>query len=254
MNRLCSFVIAALLLAFKIVADEIPPTGKEAGRALALDLRDGRPNCDSEISGVLKIRAGKRREEIPVLCSIRLASNYWDAIYVTGPRSNRGASKFVVRHQASGSNQYFYAEAPAGSTEPGEARPLDVGETSRPLAGSDFWLMDLALDFLHWPDQERQKGEMRLGRPCYVLESRLPAPRGGVARVKSWIDKETGGILVAEAYDSENHLVKEFSLSGSSFKKVNGQWELEEMKIRSPKDNSQTILKFDLPDELKERR
>ena len=70
-----------------------------------------------------------------------------------------------------------------------------------------------------------------------------------VRRVKSWIDKETGGVLIAEAYDEKNRLLKEFNLSGSSFKKVNGRWHLEEMKIRNVRENSQTVLKFDLPEE-----
>jgi hypothetical protein len=91
---------------------------------------------------------------------------------------------------------------------------------------------------------------MRLGRPCYVLESINPdAP--SVVRVKSYIDKESGGILVAEGYDRNKKLVKDFSLGGSSFKKVNGQWQLKKMKISSPRKDSETVLEFDLPQESK---
>ena len=89
---------------------------------------------------------------------------------------------------------------------------------------------------------------MRLGQACYVLESIHPdAPL--VVRVKSWIDKDSGGLLIAEAYDRNKKLVKEFSLAGSSFKKVNGQVQLRRMKIRSPQKKSETVLEFDLPEE-----
>jgi hypothetical protein len=88
---------------------------------------------------------------------------------------------------------------------------------------------------------------MRLGQSCYVLESRDEGAKS-IVRVKSYIDKESNGLLIAEGYDSIEHLVKEFSLHGSSFKKVNGHWRLEKMSIRDVKKHSQTELKFDIPD------
>ena len=60
----------------------------------------------------------------------------------------------------------------------------------------------------------------------------------------SWIDNESGGIVQAEAYDLNNKLLKEFA--PKSFKKVNGQWELQEMEIRNVQTGSRTRLEFDL--------
>ena len=120
--------------------------------------------------------------------------------------------------------------------------PEDAGI---PLAGSDFSLADLGLEFLHWPQQQRLPDETRLGQACYVLESCNPAGRQ-IVRVKSDIDQETGGLLIATAYDANGRVVKEFSLHGSSFKKVNGHWRLEKMEIRNHKLHSQTELKFDI--------
>jgi hypothetical protein len=72
-----------------------------------------------------------------------------------------------------------------------------------------------------------------------------PKPEGaGYARVLSWIDNETGGLLRAEAYGADQKLVKEFSLR--SFKKVNGQWQLREMEIISYPADSRTRLEFEL--------
>ena len=58
-----------------------------------------------------------------------------------------------------------------------------------------------------------------------------------IVRVKSYIDKESNAPILAEGYDARDHLVKEFSLRGSSFKKVNGHWRLEKMGI-SDKENA----------------
>ena len=85
---------------------------------------------------------------------------------------------------------------------------------------------------------------MRKGRWCRVLESTQPQPAaGGYLRVVSWLDKETGGPILAEAYDRNNKLMKEFSIR--SFTEVEGQWQLQEMEIRTVTNRSRTRLKFD---------
>ena len=116
-----------------------------------------------------------------------------------------------------------------------------------PFAGSDFWQCDLGLEFLHWPTQKilPKTTNLKRGREYALLESTNPnPPTNGYARVLSWIDKESGGILAAEAYDANGKLLKEFE--PKSFKKVNGQWELSEMEIRNVQTGSRTRLEFDL--------
>jgi hypothetical protein len=57
-----------------------------------------------------------------------------------------------------------------------------------PFTGSDFWIADLGLDFLHWPKQRLLRKEMRHSKSCEVLESVNPqSVPGGYARVVSWI-------------------------------------------------------------------
>jgi hypothetical protein len=62
--------------------------------------------------------------------------------------------------------------------------------------------------------------------------------------VVSWTDEESGGIVQAQAYDFNNKLLKEFA--PKSFKKVNGQWELQEMEIYNDQTRSRTRILFDL--------
>ena len=113
------------------------------------------------------------------------------------------------------------------------------------FAGSDFWICDLGLEFFHWPQQKilPKTTPLKRGRDYTLLESTNPSTNG-YSRVLSWIDKETGGILQAEAYDATGKLLKEFE--PKSFKKVNGQWELQEMEIRNVQTGSRTRLEFDL--------
>ena len=114
-----------------------------------------------------------------------------------------------------------------------------------PFANSDFWICDLGLEFFHWPGQKIVKKENRRGRGCMVLESTNPEPStNSYSRVLSWIDEESGGIVQAEAYDFKNKLLKEFA--PKSFKKVNGQWELQDMEIRNDQTGSRTRIEFDL--------
>jgi hypothetical protein len=62
--------------------------------------------------------------------------------------------------------------------------------------------------------------------------------------VVSWIDIDSGGIMNAEAYDSNDKLWKEFI--AKSFKKIRGQWELEEIEMDNHRTDSRTTIKFDL--------
>jgi YD repeat-containing protein len=62
--------------------------------------------------------------------------------------------------------------------------------------------------------------------------------------VVSWIDIDTGGIVHAEAYDAAGRRLKRFE--PKALKKVNGQWQLQEMVIRNLKTGSRTTIEFEL--------
>jgi hypothetical protein len=113
------------------------------------------------------------------------------------------------------------------------------------FAGSDFKVTDLGLEFFHWPAQKVLKHEMKRGQACKVLESTNPEPStNDYSRVVSWIDNDSGGIVHAEAFDAKGKLLKEFA--PKEFKKVNGQWQLQEMEIRNVQTGSRTRMEFNL--------
>src|ERR1041385_7615442 len=195
---------------------------QRAGQSLAAELRSLRPSQSAGFGGVLKIRdAQGRPRQVPFTSRITAGETSWTADYDTARTTNQAAEKLRIIHRGSQPNQYFYARAPADGLQ-----SLTSEQAAIPFAGSDFYLTDLGLDFFHWPQQRLVKKEMRKGRPCQVLSSQ-PSPGAGTnayARVLSWIDTETGGLLLAEAYGPGDRLRKEFEVK--SFKKVDGQWQL----------------------------
>jgi hypothetical protein len=101
------------------------------------------------------------------------------------------------------------------------------------------------LEYLHWPDQRVTRKELCRTRSCKVLESVNPQPgTNGYSKVRTWIDRDTLGVIFAEAYDANGKLLKEFSPKGIS--KVDGQWRVGELEMRNVQTGSRSRLVFDL--------
>ena len=241
-------LIAALVLFFAVGARaETTNALSDAeiqGRQLAQQLCDTKPNQNFTSSGTLQIRDGKgSRTNFIFHGSVDVAESDWSSSYTVILRPDFfGKSSFEVCHKVGRTNQYNLKTV--GSCLIGE---ITGKELFQPFASSDFWLCDLGLEFLHWPVQKvlPKTTSLKRGREYTLLESTNPTPpTNSYSRVLSWIDKESGGMLAAEAYDAQGKLLKEFE--PKSFKKVNGQWLLQEMEIRNVQTGSRTRLEFDL--------
>ncbi len=249
MTPFASLLAVGLVVAQRAVAPvaELPPPDLQSGEALAEKLCAAVPVEKTQFSGVLKVRDREGHiTVIPVTCQVLPGEPTWQVIYDVPSTNGRVAERLTIVHSTNGPNRYLFAKAAKAGEPVGDAVALKSDEIAAPLAGTDFWLLDLGLDFFHWPTQRVIKTEMRKGRVCQVLESsQSNPPAGSYARVVSWLDKETGGPLLAEAYDRQGKLMKEFSIK--SLKKVEGRWELEEMEIRDVVKRSRTRLEFSFP-------
>ena len=214
----------------------LPP--EKAGKILVEHFRSGTPAERAEYKGKLRIRRGNNETVIPLTFRIEPGKNQWQVVYETGAAEGIQPERLVVIHKPDQPNEYLYSR-------PGkEPVSLKASEAFVPLATSDFALVDLGLDFFHWPAQRVLRGQMRKNRYTYVLDSRLDkSPAAGYGKVVSWIDKETGGPLVAEAYDTKDKLLKEFLVR--RFTKVDGKWQLREMEIRNVQTDSLTRIEFE---------
>jgi hypothetical protein len=239
-NRPALRLLLLLLCAFLALPARTESAGED-GTALAQELISQRPAAAATNTGTLRIRkSGQPARLLPLRVVLEPGTPDWQGRYEAGPETNRVI--LIIHHGPGASRGYTLIEP--GPDGPRTNRPGGNG-TMVPFAGSDFWVADLGLEFLHWPGQRLVAREMRRSRGCLVLESTNPQPApGAYARVRAWIDAENRGIVIAEAYDANNQLLKEFT--PNDFTKVDGRWELEEMELRNLQEKSQSVIKFDL--------
>jgi hypothetical protein len=238
MKARCAWLTVSLLLAgwsLRAVTTNDLATAEREGRELARQLRDARPTTGFTNSGTLAIRASKKqRSTIRFNSRVVVTETNWTSVYEATDGTNN-LSTFSVEHRPDSPSRYRL----------NCTNVLDASQTTLPFAKSDFWLADLGLEFFHWPVQLLTRKEIKRGEACSVLESRQPAPPpGGYSRIVSWIDNDTGGILLAEAYDAKGKLLKEFR--PTEFEKVNGEWHLREMEMENVQTGSRSTLVFDL--------
>jgi len=232
---------AILLLSSTAFAqlDRVLPRSEqaEAGQALAEKWRDAVPPENAEYKGALKIRATNgHTETIPLTFRIVTGATNWQTVYEAVATVKTPTQKLTIIHTPGQPNQYLFVDGANG-----QPVRLTTDQTAVPFAGSDFWLSDLGLEFFHWPTQRLIKTEMRKGQVTKVLESVNPQPTG-YARVVTWLDKESGAPILAEAYGRNDKLLKEFSIK--SVRKVKGQYQLQEMQIRNAQTNSRTRIEY----------
>jgi len=225
--------------AFGLEAPSLP----DDGQALAAHLRSTPPPEDVEVTGRIRIRLEDgRRTSRSFRYRVLSGGDQWQQIFESPAVGAQPAQTLVINHRVNAAPVYTLTESAGASN----TMTLTGDRAMIPFAGSDFWLADLGLDFLHWPEQRIDRNTrltMRKGRSCRVLESVNPEPgAAGYTRVRSWVDLKTGGIIIAEAYDKDNRPVKEFEIGG--FTKVNEHWALKNMEIRNLKSDTRTVLEF----------
>jgi hypothetical protein len=252
-----TLVAMSLLVAFGAVAattNELSDA-EIAGRNLVQQILELRPTTNFTQTGVLKIRDGKGKWTVFSLrCEVVVTPTNWQSIYetiITNTDGYTDGDYLKIAHADGQPGEYTWNNYTYHSAKINPLRSnLGGGERSGtkficPFSQSDFWAVDLGLEFFHWPQQKVLKKQFRGNCGCSVLESVNPNPSAnGYSRVVSWIDEESNGIVHAEAYDAQNKKLKEFD--PKEFKKVNGQWQLQEMEIRNVQTRSRTRIEFHL--------
>lgn len=250
----CILGLVGFLNAVTAATNELSE-GEIEGRDLARQILEERPSENFTNNGVIKIRDGHgKRTAFSVRCEVIITPTNWQSIYETVVTNSDGYTDgdcLKIVHADYQPDEYTWNNYTYQSARINPLRSdLGGGEWSGtkwicPFSQSDFWAVDLGLEFFHWPAQKVLKHEMKRGQACKVLESTNPEPSlNGYSRVVSWIDNDSGGIVQAAAYDTKGKLLKEFA--PKEFKKVNGQWQLQEMEIRNVQTGSRTRLEFNL--------
>jgi hypothetical protein len=208
-----------------------------------------RPPQDLTNTGSLTIRDAEGRERVvPIRFDlVRTGSNTIGIFQTVAPAA---PCKLSVEHSPGQASQYQLDDNAQTNGAP-SSRKLAGNETMVPFAGSDFWVADLGLEFLQWPDQFLLKKEMRQSQSCDVIESINPHPApGAYARVVSWLDIKAEGtglapVVHADAYDASGKIIKWFD--PTKLKKINGQFQVVEMEMRNRAAGTRTRLELNPP-------
>ena len=223
-----------------------PAEGERLATKLIAELLAQKPESSTN-TGTLKIRArGGSTKEVTVRFEVLVTPTNCSALYEV-PGGATEPTRLEVIHADDAPNRYLVSGASPAATNTPNTPPKELApnETMVPFAGSDFWIADLGLEFLHWPKQRVLRKELRLSQSCDVLESLNPqAPSGGYTRVVSWIDMNNGGIVHADAYDAQNELIKQFA--PTELKTIHGQKQVEAIEMRNRRTGSRTWIKFNL--------
>lgn len=210
--------------------------GAERGKALAAELRSRAPEPSLRTNTLRVENAAGQKRELKVKFETRPSSTNWVAVYEVLP-GQRTTGRLVITNAAGVTNHC--------ALEQGATQTLNGNDTMTPFADSDFWVADLALEFLFWPGQAVIKQEMRKGQACQVLESTNPNPKGAAyAKVVSWVDNDSGGIVHADAYDASGKIFKRFE--PSELERVNGHMQVKEIRMSNRKTGSRSWVVFDL--------
>jgi hypothetical protein len=213
-----------------------PVKAEKEGTEFVADLLAQKPDKAVTNSGMLTIRnANNKKTQIAVRFEVIPTETNWISLFQSVPAGDESPEVLVVIHSDNQPNQYQLRKQK-------QETALMPNQTMVPFAGSDFWLADLGLEFLHWPKPRLLRKEMRHYQFCGVLECTNPDPANGYQRVVAWIDMDTGAIVHADAYDSRKKILKEFD--PTDLKKVNGKHELEGMEMRNRQTHSHTTIRF----------
>ena len=216
--------------------------GERDARKLIDDIFHQRPASDAPTNGTLKMWDTDRKErEVRVRMQISETPTNWIHIYETLPANGKQGDKLTITHTPAQPTRYMLTKA--GETT---ATELSGNQTMVSFAGSDFWVADLGLEFLHWPKQRLVKKEMRYHKSSVMLESINPSPAtGAYARVDSWltIDLPHSPVL-AKAYDSSGKQIKEFT--PEDVERVEGKYQLHSIEMRNLKTKTKSVIEFAL--------
>jgi hypothetical protein len=224
-----------------------PVEGRKQAAELVANLLAQRPLLASTNTGMVRIRDsnGKRRA-LPAKFEILVTPTNVSTIYEAAASEGHPELRLVIVRANGQPNHYFLSERTSAAAS--KPRELAGAELMTPFAGSDFWVGDLGLDFLHWPQQRVVQKEMRQHVFCAVLESINPNPvPGGYAKVLSWIGishPDETVLVCAEAYNSKGKRLKEFT--PEDLEKIDGAYQLRSMRMANYETDSSTIIEFNL--------
>jgi outer membrane lipoprotein-sorting protein len=133
----------------------------------------------------------------------------------------------------------------------GAAKKITAARFDDKVRDSDISYEDLALKFLYWPNATIEGDQIMILRKCWIIKTEPPSKSDSqYSKAMLWIDKETGALMQAEAYNQDGKLARRFKVI--SPQKIDGVWLLKQMRIErmeqmraGREDRAPTYLEID---------
>jgi hypothetical protein len=219
-----------------------PVKAAREGKALVAELLSQLPESESRTSGMLRTRERRgKTTAYKVFFSVAPSGTNVISRYVARDESPTPFAELTIIQALGFPNRYFL------STRGEPANPISGAQLMHPFAESEFWIADLGLEFLYWPNQMVTGQEMKRGQWCEILESRPVDLVHGYSKVVSWIaSSQKPGIVIvqADAYDHNGRLLKQFS--PKKLQRVEKQWQLQQMEMLNRQTGTRSTIDFDL--------
>ncbi len=117
----------------------------------------------------------------------------------------------------------------------GSSEKLTPANFDKKILGTDLAYEDLALRFLYWPRATLLGEDTVKLRGAWKVRVDAPNRRTEYSSVNLWVDRESGALLRAEAYNWDGKMAKRFEvISGQKLPdNAEGKWYLKEMRIEN---------------------
>ena len=113
----------------------------------------------------------------------------------------------------------------------GSSEKLTPANFDKKILATDLSYEDLALRFVYWSRATITGEDSIKTRAAWKLLLNAPTHRTEYSSVNLWVDKDSGALLRADAYDWQGKLIKRFEVI--SGQKIEGRWYLKQMRIES---------------------
>ncbi len=143
----------------------------------------------------------------------------------------------MVRYQFSGTPpttvqvRYNEENSELQETTGGATEKLTPANFDKKILGTDLAYEDLALRFVYWSKAATDGEDTIKTRACWKLRLDAPNHRTQYSSVNLWVDKESGALMRADAYDWQGKQAKRFEVI--SGQKLEGKWYLKQMRVES---------------------
>ena len=157
----------------------------------------------------------------------------------TDPAEVRGVGLLSINLKGVSDRQWMYTPAIQ------RIRRIAPQERSRRFLGTDFTHEDMAervLDDFQY--RMLSQDDVIEGHKTFKIESRPIAPdRSQYKFIYLWVAQDIPYVIHAEMYDERNQKVR--VLNASQLSKISGIWVARRIEIKSPLDNTQTVLRIE---------